>query len=370
MPILLPVGEVNASTVFAGSLVPDLGLTSNPDEEFRVYVLASGDRYYVGVEERRFLKQRLVKQAEQRGAHWNKVYKVDGVAYVMPVTHRAAEAYVYYALLAQLPGKAVEKLGGWTQTSTNLSPLTTLLCQEARRNVMGACFTCGSKEHFAYECKAAPPAAPYTCKQCHNVIKVTARGQTPTGPTTAAPTSAAPSAAAAQASSAVEAEAATERKAKRRRVSRASSCLRVRVCGVAYTTLAWYVGNTDPSPHQRKKVIDGCMEKALEMSGGDAKTLHSQAFARAPPGLWKEMLPGRINLPHDWVESACGSIRALKSKGKFGAEKVKLRRAATRKRDSCRGVLWRLEDLERVLGIQYFSYDGDPYPKPVSSKNN
>ena len=52
MPRLLPVGEVNASTVFAGSLVPDLGLTGNPDEEFRVYVLASGDRYYVGVEDR------------------------------------------------------------------------------------------------------------------------------------------------------------------------------------------------------------------------------------------------------------------------------------------------------------------------------
>ena len=34
----------------------------------------------------------VVKQAEQRGAHWNKTYKADGVAYVMPVKHRAAEA--------------------------------------------------------------------------------------------------------------------------------------------------------------------------------------------------------------------------------------------------------------------------------------
>ena len=170
---------MDANTVFPGSLVPDLGLIGHRDDDFRVYVLASGDKYYVGVEEKRFLKRRLAKQAEQRGAHWNKVYKADGVAYVMPVKSRAAEAYVYFALLAKLPGNSVEKLGGWTQTITNLSPLSKLLCQEARRNVTGACFTCGSNNHFAYECKSAPQVAHYTCKHCHNVIAVTARGQTP-----------------------------------------------------------------------------------------------------------------------------------------------------------------------------------------------
>ena len=76
------------------------GLHHNKDQpEYRVYVLASGGRYYVGVEVGRFLRQRLLKQAEQRGAYWNKTYKADGVAYVMPLTHRATEAYVYYALL-------------------------------------------------------------------------------------------------------------------------------------------------------------------------------------------------------------------------------------------------------------------------------
>ena len=350
MVSLLPVDDVDANTVFPGSLVPDLGLSGHPDDDYRVYVLASGDKYYVGAEERRFLRKRLLKQAEQRGAHWNKVYKADGVAYVMPVEHRAAEAYVYYALLAQLPANSVEKLGGWTQTSTSLSPLAKLLCQEARRNVIGACFTCGSKEHFAYECKATPQVALYPCKQCRDVIRVTARGQTPLGPTTAV--SSAPStAAAAQAVSSPSARASPEPPAKRRRVSRATSCLRVRVCGVAYTTLAWYLGDANPNRHQRQKVADKCMDKALEMNGGDSKTLQSQAFARSPPGFGKEMLPGRVNLPHDWVESACGSKRWSDAKGKSGAEKVKLRRAATGGRESCRNVLWRVEDLAEVLDI-------------------
>ena len=81
------------------------------------------------------------------------------------------------------------------------------------------------------------------------------------------------------------------------------------------------------------------------------KTLQSQAFAKVPPGLGKEMLPGRLNLPRDWAESVCSSTRSVKSKGKDGAENVSLRRAAADNRDSCRGVLWRLEDLERVLGV-------------------
>ena len=345
--------------MFAGTLVPDLGLAGDPNDEFRVYVLASGDKYYVGVEERRFLKQRLLKQIEQRGAHWNKVYKADGVAYAMPVKNRTAEAYVYFALLAQLPSKSIDKLGGWTQTSTNLSPLSKLLCQEARRNVTGACFTCGSSSHFSYECKSAPQVAHYVCRRCSHVIAVTARGQTPAGPTaSAAPTApaapaapAAPSAAPAVSPLIATIEAPVGPQTKRSRVSRASSCLRVRVCGVAYTTWAWYLGDTNPNRHQRQKVTQGCMDKAVEIDGGDAKTLQSQALAEVPRGLGKELLRGRVSLPHDWVASVCSSSRLVECKGRAGAQKVRLRKATAGNRTSCRGVLWRLEDLERALCV-------------------
>ena len=142
--MLLKLEEVNAQTVFAGSLVPDLGLKGDVEDEFRAYVLQAGDKYYCGVEERRFLKQRLNKQLHGKGADWNKKHKPLGVAYVMPVPHRAAEAYVFFALLAKLPAKSLERLGGWVQTSVNPSPLARLLAQEARRNVLSKCFTCGS----------------------------------------------------------------------------------------------------------------------------------------------------------------------------------------------------------------------------------
>ena len=117
----LGLEEVNARTIFPGNLVPDLGLKGDPEDEFCVYVLASGGKYYVGIEERRFLKQRLTKQFEGRGAHWNKTHAPTGVAYVMPAPHRAAEAYVFFALLAKLPARSLERLGGWTQTSVKPS---------------------------------------------------------------------------------------------------------------------------------------------------------------------------------------------------------------------------------------------------------
>ena len=140
MARLLPLADVSAKTVFQGSLVPDLGLRGGPDDEFAVYVLQSGDKYYVGVVERRFLKVRLAKHAEGRGAHWNKVHVPDGVAYVMPVPHRAAEACVFFALLAKMPAKSLQRLGGWTQTAVNPSPLARMLAQEAHRNIRGSCF--------------------------------------------------------------------------------------------------------------------------------------------------------------------------------------------------------------------------------------
>ena len=212
------------------------------------------------------MRQRLLKQAEHRGAYWNKTYKADCVAYVMPVTHRAAEAYVYYVLLDTLPAKSISKIGWWTQTSTSLSPLAMLLCQEARRNVAGACFTCGSKTHFAHECKSVPQVAHYPCKQCHNAIGVSARGQTPPASATTAPTPPL-HAAIAHAPSALAAAASVEPAPKRRRVSCASSCLRVRVCGVAYTTLAWYLGETNP----KSTSAPACNKRLHGQGGRDAR---------------------------------------------------------------------------------------------------
>eukprot|EP00973_Karenia_brevis_P031540 4350290-Karenia_brevis.AAC.1 len=189
----------------------------------------------------------------------------------MPVAHRAAEAYVFYALLAKLPSKSLQRLGGWTQTSVNPPPLARMLAQEAWRNVRGSCFLCGSE----WECKAAPEAAPYPCQQCGTIVKVTCRGHTPEVTRTAA----------AHEKRAAPAESAPkqEPEPKRPRVSRSNTCLRVKVCGVAYTTLGWFLGASNPNRHQLKKAKDKCMVKAVEISGGDSKTLQAQQFAACPP---------------------------------------------------------------------------------------
>jgi hypothetical protein len=261
----------------------------------------------------------------------------------MPVPHRAAEAYVLFALLAKLPAKSLERLAGWTQTSVNPSPLARLLAQESRRNVLGKCFTCGAGDHFAYDCKALPEAAPYPCK-CGATLRITSRGQTPTE--TRSARAEPPTGEKRDAPSRAE-----EAEPKRRRVSLRSSCLRVRICGAAYTTLSRYLNDSNPNRHQRKKVLDKCMAKAVEVAGGDSKTLSSQGFAKQPRGLGRELRPGRSNLPHDWVESACTSVRSLRSHGKSGSKFVELRKAITGGEEGkCKGILWRLEDLEKVLG--------------------
>ena len=185
MASLLKVEDVNVDTVHMGSVVPKLGLVSNADFEFRVYVLEcaplrgeSEPTYYVGVQHKTKLEERLRKHMTGNGADYTKAHKPQGVAFVMPAEHRAAEAYVYYALMSELPAKSVQRLGGWTQTSVNPSPLVRLLGQEARRNMHGKCFKCGG-DHYARECIGAPEAAPYPCKTCGEVLRVTARAQTP-----------------------------------------------------------------------------------------------------------------------------------------------------------------------------------------------
>ena len=123
------------------------------------------------------------------------------------------------------------------------------------------------------------------------------------------------------------------------------------MCGVAYTTLAWYLGVRHPNRHQRTNVSQKCMTRAVEMVGGDSKTLEALRFAKAPPGLGRELLPGRSVLPRQWVESACASARSVTTHGKEGSDSVKLRRCNEgARRGKRKGILWRLSDLEAVLG--------------------
>jgi hypothetical protein len=103
------------------------------------------------------------------------------VVLVLPAKTRAAEAFVYAALVEmQTPQKKCELAGGWTQTSPRPSPLCCLLIKETKRNLDRECFKCGG-DHFAQNCasKLLQPTCWYPCKNCGEKLYLTSRGQTP-----------------------------------------------------------------------------------------------------------------------------------------------------------------------------------------------
>ena len=98
-----------------------VGLVNDPLLPFRVYVLqckplsVGGEpTYYVGIEHRSQIWRRLQshKGQTETAAHFTKSHKPVQIELVWPAATRAAEAFVFYALLAKLPSNAVERLGG------------------------------------------------------------------------------------------------------------------------------------------------------------------------------------------------------------------------------------------------------------------
>ena len=106
----------------------------------------------------------------------------------------------------------------------------------------------------------------------------------------------------------------------------------------------WYLGK-DSDKRVRATVNDKCTRKAVELRGGDSKTLLARGFAMPAPALGKELLPGRMNLPRAWVDTVCCSVR---SKASGEAKAMQLRKAGSD--GGGRSVLWCLKDLEAALG--------------------
>lgn len=345
MSKLLRVDQVNRQTVFPGNVVPRLGLEGDPDRQTSwVYVLEcapqrqeSEPTYYTGhAEDFRNLMERFNQHFAGTGAAFTQKHKPRGIAFLMPVAHAAAEGYVYYALLSKLPDKSVHRLGGWTQNSVNPSPLARMLARQARRNMCGKCFNCGSADHFVDECNKAPEGAPYPCA-CGLIIHVTSAGQTPreTRPPPADPQPPPPQP--------------EEPPPKRIKVA-PNTCLRVRVCGESYTTLAWFLNNDHPGKRARRLVQEKCLARAVEIKDGNGQTLVSKNFARTPPCRGGELLPDRVYLPGQWTDTACpvalySRTRASRADPDTFVQLRKVPKAT----GYCRGMLFRLEDLQATL---------------------
>jgi hypothetical protein len=146
-----------------------------------VYVLGCGDVYYVGIDFAPDVCSRIRAQFRGEGAGFTEHFRPTRVSLMLSAPSRAAEAYVYYALLESKPDVLI---GGWTQTSWNPSPLVCLLTREARANLSSQCFGCGQKAHFARDCPSEgrqTKTCYYPCKAkgCDHVMYLTSRGQTP-----------------------------------------------------------------------------------------------------------------------------------------------------------------------------------------------
>ena len=129
--------DVHARTppFYCRKRIPYLGLVENLEFELRVYVLLlEGGRMYVGIAPRAELKRRLSDHWGGKGSDYTKAHTPQAVLMVWPAAHRGVESYVFQALLGQLHKVNVgDFLGGWVQTSTNLSPLQSMVFEEQRR---------------------------------------------------------------------------------------------------------------------------------------------------------------------------------------------------------------------------------------------
>lgn len=187
---------------------------------------------------------------------------------------------------------------------------------------------------------------PYICGQCKSLIHITDRGGSTTSPPRGAKRSA----------GAVAFEVATPRTqpspstiaTPRSQPSPSTTALalspkpttrttfrRVLVCNHAYTTLGWYLGKVNPSPRTVKSVMASCEANAIQLRHGDAKTLAACGLACIAPD--RNLFPGRCNFPSDWADTCVVSVR--------DGDHVQARRPGNVR--VCRGVLWRVSDLQK-----------------------
>ena len=181
--------DVNATTrPYASALMPILGLDPSLDFEFRVYVLecevpagCSGPYFYVGIEHKSRIRDRLLQHFAHKGSHFTKYHKPKKVHLLWPAANTAVEGYVYLSLLSTMRQESVAKLGGWTQTSTEPSPLANMMFKQQWRLMRQVCFNCGDKNHWATDCKKPLQGVTYrhTCQWCSTVnrVVITSRGQ-------------------------------------------------------------------------------------------------------------------------------------------------------------------------------------------------
>ena len=239
------------------------------------------------------------------------------------------------------------------QTSSKLSPVSGMVVEEARRQLRSECFNCGSRNHYANECKAPLNGCRYQCA-CGKYILVTSRGQTPN--IAASSTEPSSSQRGLSCSSGTSAEAAApppqpakgrqassarppSPAAKRRKIAdldQSRSGKELLLMGEAYTSLSWYLGSANPTPKQVKAAKAQCSDYALELQGCHTRALDCAGFAALPPAKPKSLTGKRTRLGTSFAECEL--------------EGVKIRRSDGELKQRLSQVLFRVVDLRRAFG--------------------
>ena len=349
--------NVHKDVSYCHRSVPPLGLEDRAEFQYRVYALQlADDCVYVGIAHASQVKKTIGRHFEAKpNVHYTGVHRPRSVLLVWPAVSTAVEAYVYYAFLARMGSSATRAkqfaLGGWVQTSSTLSPVATMVQEEARRQLRQECFNCGSRDHYASRCKAPLNGCTYKCPAtgCKTCILVTSRGQTPQ--VSSSPASVPGASAAVSGSRAVPASSGTKRGAassgpgvapllpvsKKQKLGSCNGGKEVLAMGEKYASLSWYLCNLDPTTKQINVARRSCSEHALELQGGHTRALNAAGFAAVPPIRPRSFTGDRTRLGPQFVASAL--------KG------VKVRRADDGG-VSCRlsQVLFRVADLQQAFG--------------------
>jgi hypothetical protein len=339
--------EVTVQTVWGSKAMPELGLSDDTGLGYRVYVLDCADScLYVGIEVKARLASRLKQHFASGGAFFTKQHRPRALHLVWPAACTAVECYVYHALLAMQPAGRVERLGGWTQTSTKVSPLAALVFEQARRSLRGSCFNCGGP-HYADKCQKEMQGCAYPCPSCSTSVVVSSRGQSQAASSVSSP----PRGASPQATQALRAPAPSAKRAssaassghpvaKAARVATAKSGCVVSVCGKEYSSLSWYLAKAKPTERECARARANCGASALALRHGDVRTLAVQGFTAQPPRAAKPLMAGRVRMPSEWTDTDCKAV----SSGLV----IQLSRAGEELRGTrANQLLWRMSELQR-----------------------
>ena len=354
--------EVDVDTCYWSKELPDLGLVMDANFPFRVYVLACEPRkwgeaktVYVGIANRSQIGRRIRTDAGQgpSAPHFCQTHAPQYVMGIFPAACRAVEACIFYALARTRSEKSLAcgGLGGWTQTSTQLSALAKLNLERERRMVSGSCLKCASEApgHATRNCQREAYTF-VTCACCMAQNRISDRGivlgvvrprdETVAESRVAKPRVGSPAAPASApvVAPAIRAEISPRTLRADRPPQATSDFLQVRICGTEYTTLAWFLGKVNPTPREVRMALEHGKSHAAVMIDGQASSLAAAGFATRCPEIPAELLPaGTGVLPSYFVNTLA------KTSKKRNYVKVK---AAPAQLTGTRNVYFRTRDLK------------------------